>query len=178
MDNDEFLMLLLDIFRKPTYLNKDNFMLVYEKLNDKQFFNINNTDDDNHRHNKYLNSIDPDINYNSNDTCNYIINTEDIKNPTNELTIMTFNIRSIKKNFSNFEHLLSGFKCKLHIICLTESWLGQNNIIKDFELEGYHPPHYQNRTKDLSGGGVITYIHKDIDYHKYIKELSFTDKYN
>merc|ERR1712013_796330 len=112
-------MLLFDIFTKPIYLNKNNFMQVYTKLNEKKYFNI----------------------------------------------------RSIKKNSNNFEHLISGFKCKLHIICLTETWLGQNDNIKDFELEGYHPPHYQNRTYNLSGGGVLTYIHKDIGYHKFVKEL-------
>ena len=37
MDYNEFLMLLIDIYTKPTYLNKDNFMQVYENLNDKQF---------------------------------------------------------------------------------------------------------------------------------------------
>ena len=61
---------------------------------------------------------------------------------------------------------------------MTETWLGQNDNIKDFELEGYHPPHYQNRTNNLSGGGVLTYIHKDINYHKFVKELSFADEFN
>ena len=177
MDNTEFILLLLDIFTKPTYLNKDNFELIYHNLNNKDFFNMSDTETDNHRHDKYLDGIDPDINYYCNDICNYTINIDKITNCKDELTIMNFNIRSIKKNFSNLEHLLSGLNCKLHIICLTESWLGENDNILDFELDGYHPPH-QNRPNDLPGGGVITYIHKDIENHKFIKNLSFADEFN
>ena len=116
MDNSEFILLLLDIFTKPTYLNKDNFEQIYQNLNNKDFFNMSDTETDNHRHNKYLDGIDPDINYYCNDICNYTINIDKITNCKDELTIMNFNIRSIKKNFSNLEHLLSGLNCKLHII--------------------------------------------------------------
>ena len=177
MDNRDFLLLLLDIFTKPTFLNKDNFEKIYHNLNDKDFFNTSDIETDDHRHDKYLDSIDPDINYYCYDTCNYTINTDKI-NCKDELTIMNFNIRSIKRNFSNLELLLSGFNCKLHIICLTESWLGENDNILDFALDGYHPPHHQNRPNDLPGGGVITYIHKDIENHKFIKNLSFADEFN
>ena len=62
MDDNEFIMLLFDIYAKPTYLNKENFTEIYEKLNDKQFFNITDTDIDNHKNDKYPNSIDPGIN--------------------------------------------------------------------------------------------------------------------
>ena len=91
---------------------------------------------------------------------------------------MNFNIRSIKKNFNNFEQLLCGVKHKIHIICITESWLGELDNIKDFELDGYHTPHFQNRPNGLFGGGVMTYIHKDIDKHKVVQNLSFSDEFN
>ena len=98
------------------------------------FFNIK--DDNDFRQDRYLNNIDPDMNYMSSDTCNYTINADNIiTKSTDELTIMNFNIRSIKKNFSDFEQLLSGIKCKIHIICITESWLRELDNIKDFELE-------------------------------------------
>ena len=92
--------------------------------------------------------------------------------------MMTFNIRSIKKNFENFLQLLCSLKSKIHIICLTETWLKDSDNIKDFELEGYHPPLFQNRTNNLQGGGIITYIHKDIADHKIIKNSSFADNFN
>ena len=116
MENNEFLMLLIDMNTKPTYLNKDNFEEIYQNLNSRDFFNAYDTETDDHRHDKYLNNIDPDINYHCNDTCKYTLNIDDIKNCKDELTIMNFNIRSLRKNFTNLENLLSDFNCKLHII--------------------------------------------------------------
>ena len=67
LDNDEFIMLLLDMYTKPLFLNKNNINNVYTRLNHKDFFNI--TDDENTRQDKYLNNIDPDLNYIPNDMC-------------------------------------------------------------------------------------------------------------
>ena len=64
--------------------------------NDKHFFNITDTDIDNNKNNKYLNSIDPDINYNCNDICNYTINTEGIKNSKDELLKFFLMLRILK----------------------------------------------------------------------------------
>ena len=79
MDNNEFLLLLLDMNTKPTYLNKDNYEQIYHNLNKKDFFNISDIETDNHRHDKYINNIDTDINYLCNDTCKYTINIDNIK---------------------------------------------------------------------------------------------------
>ena len=70
------MILLLDMKIKQTYLNRHNFQQVFNNLNSKDFFK---TEDDNDcTKDSYLNNIDPDINYISNDTCNYTINVEDI----------------------------------------------------------------------------------------------------
>ena len=177
LDNRDFFLLLLDIYDQPTYINKTNFKEVYMKLKRDNFLklpiNYNSSDD------KYLDNIDPDTNFYANDTCNYTISTDDInvKSP-HDLAMMTFNIRSLKKNFESFTSMLSKMKSKIHIICLTESWLGPLDNIKDFHIDGYHTPLHQNRLQDLYGGGVVTYIHKDIPKHKYAKHLSFVDEYN
>ena len=93
LDNDEFIFLLLDIFTKPLYLNKDNFQQVYTKLNETDFFESTNTNDTYNDNDKYLDSIDPDINYKVDDTCDYLIDTKTIKaNTSKELTMITFNI--------------------------------------------------------------------------------------
>ena len=92
--------------------------------------------------------------------------------------MMTFNIRSIRKHFKDFTNLLGRIQSKIHIICLTESWLGPQDNIDDFRLDGYHTPLYQNRTGNMIGGGVVTYVHKDIAIHKHIKHLSFVDNFN
>ena len=179
LDNEDFIMLLLDIYDTPTYINKDNYKTIYKKLHDSDFFNVTINEEPENDHNRYLKNIDPDINYMIEDSCNYTINTEDIKiKSSKELTMMTFNIRSIKKNFSNFNNLLSRIQCKLHIICLTESWLGEKDNIEDFRIDGYHKPLHQNRLGYMHGGGVTTYIHKDITKHKGLKNLSFVDEFN
>ena len=161
LEDREFFLLLLDMYEQPTYLNENNFQEVFMNLKKDEFFKIPNnfssTD------NKYLHSIDPDTNFHSRDTCEYTIITDDIKVRTpHDLAVMTFNIRSLRKNFHNLTNLLSRIKSKIHVICLTESWLGSLDNINDYKLDGYHVPIYQNRENDIHGGGVLTYIHKDI----------------
>ena len=68
-------------------------------------------------------------------------------------------------------------KCKIHVICLTESWLGPLDNINDFAIDGYHTPLFQNR-QHSTHGGVITYIHKDIDKHRNVPSMSFVDEFN
>ena len=97
--------------------------------------NKNTIDTNDHKTDKYLNKIDPDQNYLFNDTCDYTYNTEEIKvNSSDGLTMVTFNIRSIKKNFDKFEQLLCRLKCKIHIICLTETWLNDLDNINIFYI--------------------------------------------
>ena len=94
LDNDEFHMLLLDMNTKPIYLNKDNIKNVYIKLKGKDFF-MTEHDTDNTQ-DKYFDKIDPDLNYFINDSCDYVVDTDDIILKTsNELTMMTFNMYSI-----------------------------------------------------------------------------------
>ena len=177
LEQEEFLMLLLDMNVQPVYLNKDNFQRIYTDLHSIDFFKT--IDADEITHNRYLNEIDPDINHPTIDTCNYIIDTNNLSiKSSKELVMMTFNIRSIKKNFDNFTKLLSSITVKVHIICLTESWLGTLDNIDDFKLDGYYPPQYQNRIGNMHGGGVVTYIHRDITRQKVVKNLSFVDEFN
>ena len=130
LEQEEFLMLLLDMNVQPVYLNKDNFQRIYTDLHSIDFFKT--IDADEITHNRYLNEIDPDINHPTIDTCNYIIDTNNLSiKSSKELVMMTFNIRSIKKNFDNFTKLLSSITVKVHIICLTESWLGTLDNIDD-----------------------------------------------
>ena len=124
LDNNNFHMLLMEIYTKPTYLNKDNIETTYAKLKDRHFYNPKETaaNNNDHKPDKQLNDIDPDLNYIFHDTCDYTYNTEDIKvNSSEGLAMMTFNICSIKKNFDNFVDLIFRLECKIHIICLTET---------------------------------------------------------
>ena len=179
LEHEEFFMLLLDMNTKTTYLNKENFQKIFIKLRNVNFFSDVDESHKDPDSNNYLNNIDPDINCPIIDTCNYVLETKNITTKSSkELAMLTFNIRSIKKNFKNFVNLLSNINCKIHIICLTETWLGSLDNIKDYELEGYHSPLYQNRVGNMHGGGVITYVHKDINKHRIVKNLSFVDEFN
>ena len=76
LDNDEFVMLLLEIYTMPAYLNKDNIKQIYIKLKGKEFFNTN--DENDRERDRYYNEIDPDLNYFANDSCNYTIDSDNI----------------------------------------------------------------------------------------------------
>ena len=179
LSNKDFSLLLLELNEKPLYINKNNFQEIYTQLiKSGDFFTIPSIYEQ-EENNNYLDDIDPDLNFKMNDTCDYTIDTDKIKvTSISDLAMMTLNIRSIRKNFKNFTQLLSRIKAKIHIICLTETWLGPLDNIEDFELEGYNTPLFQNRTGDFCGGGVITYIHKDITTFKYVKGISFVDTFN
>ena len=177
LDDEEFHLLLLENNINLTIINKDDFHTLYTTLNNQNFLNHSKDEDEKDR--KYLPDIDPDNFANFKDTCNYTIDTESIKiKTTKELVMMTFNIRSLRKNFDNFTYLLSRIKTKIHIICLTETWLNNNDNLLDYELDGYHPPLNQTRSGNKHGGGVITYIHRDINKHKLNKSLCFVDEFN
>ena len=106
LEQEEFLMLLLDMNVQPVYLNKDNFQRIYTDLHSIDFFKTIYADEI--THNRYLNEIDPDINHPTIDTCNYIVDTNNLSiKSSKELVMMTFNISSIKKNFDNFTKLFS-----------------------------------------------------------------------
>ena len=176
LNDEDFYYTVLELSQRPTYINKENFQNVFMQLKDSEFFTMPyncEIEDD-----KYLENIDPDNNFKMNDTCDYIIDSDKIvvKSPK-DLAMMTLNIRSIRKNFQYFTDLLSSIKSKIHIICLNETWLGPLDNIEDFQIEGYHTPLCQNREGNF-GGGVITYIHKDIEKFKYLKKFSFSDSYN
>ena len=61
---------------------------------------------------------------------------------------------------------------------MTETWLGSLDNIEDYDIPGYHPPLQQNREGNKHGGGVLTYIHKDITSYKVNKKQSFVDEFN
>ena len=178
LDNDEFFMLILENTTTPTFINKTNFQDIYLTLKNIDFLdNTDMTDDETNK--SYLNDIDPDYNYKSNDTCKYLIDTSRITiKSNNELVVMTFNVRSIRKNFDSFTYLLNRINTKIHVLCLTETWLGPLDNIADFDLDGYHTPLFQNRIGNKHGGGVLTYVHKDIEKCKFNKQMSFADEFN
>ena len=107
--------------------------------------------------------------------CNYT-NLENIKSKSDEISLLSLNIRSLKSNFhklQEIEHKL----IKFDIICLSETNIDPELIFNEhfYDLIGFHSPILQkpNRTS-LRGGGLAIYINKDtfdIDSYKILDKL-------
>ena len=112
--------------------------------------------------------------------CEYIFNGQ-YKNNINpnepEISVINFNIRSIKANFSNFTDFLSICDTKFDVITLTESWMDGESCPEDYTITGYHPPVIQNR-EDRSGGGVLMYFKECFESYNICKKLCYDDTYN
>ena len=54
----------------------------------------------------------------------------------NTLTLIHLNIRSIKANGDNFVSYLENINLKFDVICLSETWINDNDFSEDF-LPGY-----------------------------------------
>ena len=88
------------------------------------------------------------------------------------LSILHFNIRSIKKNF---KMSLNSINFTFSIICFSETWLDETNSTENssYELPNYMSKH-QVRS-DRRGGGVSIYVHKTFDF-KVRSNLSINNK--
>ena len=75
------------------------------------------------------------------------------------LNILLQNIRSMPKNFDNFNVYLETLSIKPMIICLTETWLNDRFNPSLFNLNDYHSPKVQIEKK--RGGGVLIYASKN-----------------
>ena len=127
---------------------------------------------------KPYDDLDPDIHLNNyHDNCKYIFNPDNVTITDTSLTVLSFNIRSIRNKFIKLTEMLSLFHKQIDIITLTETWLTEQDNIDDFEIEGYHKPIYANRTGRM-GGGIMIYVKKVIIVKKINKQLSFHDDHN
>ena len=51
------------------------------------------------------------------------------------LSILHFNIRSVKKNFENFKMFLNSISFTFIIICFSETWLDETNSAENFYMD-------------------------------------------
>jgi hypothetical protein len=106
------------------------------------------------------NDLDPDSNYynplnNQNITgCKYFY-VDQLNHSTSsknqiQFSNLSFDIRSLPKNFRQFVPFIESLNIHFHTISLTETWLQDHNHDL-YEIEGYH--HVQQLRKDKKGGG-------------------------
>lgn len=97
-------------------------------------------------------SIDLNPTWSPMDCKYYTINQKFID--TDSFSILQINCRSLPKNFQSFETLISNLNINPTVICLSETWLDDQNFIF-YDLNGYKCFH-KNREK--RGGGVAIYV--------------------
>ena len=92
-------------------------------------------------------------------------------------SILHVNIRSIKKNISNFQLFLSQIKHEFSIICLTETWCCDQSFRNDSNLQllNYKSIHLGRQNK--RGGGVCIFIHQKILFKQRIDITKLDDDF-
>ena len=118
------------------------------------------------------NSCDPDSNYFNTEIKNfdtpYVIPEEfhiQFKSHISDgLSFLHINIRSINKNFENFNLFLSSLAFTFSVICFSETCLDKTTISNEslYELPNYTSIHQVRKQK--RGGGVSLYIHRSIQF--------------
>ena len=166
------------------------------KSNTKELFNtqrknreIFNPYHRNHESN-YVGEVLDDGNYDFNpwDTCSGILNQCKYfekrainRSKPHELQIYSNNIRSIVKNFDHIRDQIE-FYSKFDVLCFNETNCDFEDLPfkgDEMQLLNFHPPFFQKPArKSNKGGGLITYVKKDLCNLSDIsikEELSFND---
>ena len=84
----------------------------------------------------------------------------------NNLIIIHINSRRLNKNL-DIKRIYRYFNIKLHIICLSETWLNGNNDFNN-NIANYKYQTKYRQTPNKYSGGVTIYFLKDIQ-HELIK---------
>ena len=72
------------------------------------------------------------------------------------ISILTVNVRSLKKHLSDLEALVHSLESPPNVICFTETWLTENDDIDSLLVPGYN--NYAIKNRNTLGGGVMTQI--------------------
>ena len=117
------------------------------------------------------NNQDPDENLTENfKNCSYFTSNE-LKHslekiPHKNFSIISFNIRSMKKNFEEFRNFLNNLNYEFSVISLTETWcLDDPRNESLFKLNNYTSL-YQARNGERNGGGTCFFIHNSLTFNK------------
>ena len=74
--------------------------------------------------------------------------------------VMHLNLRFLKKNLDKLEALILGLSSPPSVLCLTETWLSENDDPKCFLLHGYSQ--YLTNCRTSRGGGVMIQVKNDL----------------
>ena len=81
-------------------------------------------------------------------------------------SVISFNIRSLKKNFEEFKDFITDLEYKFSVISLSETWcLDDPRNESLYKLNNYTCVH-QARSGERSGGGTCLFIHSSLSFQK------------
>ena len=72
------------------------------------------------------------------------------------LSVLSLNARSLKKHLEDLEALVSSLESSPDLLCLTETWLSENDNPQFFHVNGYKS--VLSKNSDSKGGGVMVQI--------------------
>ena len=92
--------------------------------------------------------------------CKYYSFPSDMPQTNEHFSVIHINARSIKNKFDDLQNLLAVSGVNWSVICITETWLKQNQI-EHFHMEDYNV--FASCREDAEGGGSMIYIKKQYD---------------
>ena len=135
----------------------DKLLIPFE-LNDKDHSSIlSETDPDLHYFNSF-NQLGHNCNYFLQSKFNTLIQESNIASDV--FSVCHINIRSLKKNLTEFESYLDMLSHKFTIIGFTETWLSD----ADSELYGPNGYHFIGKHRNSRGGGVAVCVQSHLHY--------------
>ena len=144
---------------------------INKKCSDLDFKQFNCTENKNYfdcdidPDNEYFNKINIDCKYYTDRHFECLIKND------NDISIIHFNCRSIRKNFESVKDYLNNLPIEFDIIALTETW-ESNNVCNDlYMLQGYNSFFISRENK--IGGGVAVFTKLNLQV-KQIKDCSFS----
>ena len=96
------------------------------------------------------------------------VSLENTHEQQKSFSIISFNIRSMKKHFEEFRDFLTDINYEFSVICLTETWcLDDPRNESLFKLNNYTSIH-QARKGERNGGGTCIFIHNSLCFNERV----------
>ena len=157
IDDEDFKLFLLQEKREWT----DEML---DRLNSVTYNPHEYGDDDN----DILNSIIPDAcidNHQNIDSPYYLERAFNKKfGDSKGFSLFHLNVRSLRNKFDMLSTYLSQLDNKFAVICLTETWLSDNDDLNAFCLSGYEAVHFMRI--DKRGGGVSISVREELEFKR------------
>ena len=168
VDEDEFQLLFmdenmnrskLDIYKKCYDIDYD-FLKYDEHVRSDNQCNVDPVND-------FYSGISSDCHYFTDN--NFSTKFENMEG----FFIIHFNCRSLKSCFSDLKHYLLDLKKTFDVICISESWLTNNDDLVEYSLDSYEVV-VANRV-NTRGGGVIIYVSNLLNFKVVDKKTECVD---